>query len=88
VAEAPPEMRDRAMAYLTVGSTNMDYRSMVMDGEVQITVTGWNALNGFIDFLILPGLTEWIDTQERLNELLPPPSGFARKMANLIKLML
>ncbi len=41
-----------------------------------------------IDFLVLPGLTEWIDTQERLNELLPPPSGFNRSIANLIKLML
>jgi hypothetical protein len=88
VANFPPEYQGRALAFLTVGSTNMDYRSMVMDGEVQITVTGWDALSGFIDFLILPGLTEWIETQERLNELLPPPSGFNRKVANLIKLML
>jgi len=88
MADYPRELEERAMAYLTVGSTNMDLRSMVMDGEVQITVTGWNALTGFLDFLILPGLTEWIETQERLNELLPPPSGFNRKVANLIKLML
>ncbi len=76
------------MAFLTVGSANMDYRSMVMDGEVMVTVTGWEALSGLIDFLILPGLTEWIETQERLDELLPPPSGFNRKVANLIKVML
>jgi len=88
VAEFPPELQGRALAFLTVGSANMDYRSMVMDGEVMITVTGWNAVLGLIDFLILPGLTEWIDTQERLDELLPPPSGFNRKVANLIKLML
>jgi hypothetical protein len=88
LADYPPENRGKALAYLTVGSTNMDYRSMVMDGEVMITVNGWNALTGLLDFLVLPGLTEWIETQERLNELLPPPSGFNRKVPNLIKLML
>jgi len=88
VADYSLEERQKVMAFLTVGSANMDYRSMVMDGEVMVTVTGWNALSGFIDFLILPGLTEWIETQERLDELLPPPSGFNRKVANLIKLML
>ena len=88
IADYPPEFREKGMAYLTVGSANMDYRSMVMDGEVMITVTGWQAISGLLDFLILPGLTEWIDTQERLDELLPPPSGFNRKMSNLMKLML
>jgi hypothetical protein len=75
-------------AYLTGGSANIDYRSMVMDGEVMITVSSWSALSGLVDFLILPGLCVWIDSQEELDELLPPPSGFNRKMANLLKLAL
>lgn len=37
---------------------------------------------------LLLGLCEWIDSQEALDALLPPPSGATRKMANLIKLML
>ena len=72
--------------YFTVGSTNMDYRSMVMDGEVQVTVSGWQSLYGFLDFLILPGLCEWVETPEELNALLPPASGMTRSMAGLMKL--
>lgn len=76
------------MAFFTVGSTNMDYRSMVMDGEVQITLGGWNSLAGLIDFLFIVGLCEWVDTQEELDALLPPPSGMTRTMANFMKLAL
>jgi hypothetical protein len=76
------------MAFFTVGSTNMDYRSMVMDGEVQITLGGWNSLAGLVDFLFIVGLCEWVDTQEELDALLPPPSGMTRTMANFMKLAL
>lgn len=66
---------DGGVAYFTVGSTNMDYRSMVMDGEVMLTVTRWNALAGMIDFLVLDGLCEWVETQAALDALLPPVGG-------------
>ena len=79
---------DRQFAYFTVGSTNMDYRSMVMDGEVQITMQGWSSLAGLIDFRFLVGLCEWVDTLEELDALLPPPSGMVRSMANFMKLAL
>jgi hypothetical protein len=83
-----PEEAERAFAYFTVGSTNMDYRSMVMDGEVQITVCGWSALTGMMDFILLAGLCEWVDTQEDLDRLFPPPGGLTRKIGNLIRLLL
>jgi hypothetical protein len=84
----PADQRERVFAYLTVGSANMDYRSMVMDGEVMVTVSGWDALPGLLDFIMLVGLCEWIDTQEELDALLPPPGGMTRKIANLMKLAL
>ena len=83
-----PEEQEELIAYFTVGSTNMDYRSMVMDGEVQLVVGGWQALNGLLDFLLLPGLCEWLETTEELDALLPPPSGLTRSMAGLMKLAL
>lgn len=86
--EFSPEEAQRAFAYFTIGSTNMDYRSMVMDGEVQITVCGWLTLSGMMDFVLLGGLCEWVDTQEELDRLLPPPGGMTRKIANLIRLLL
>ena len=82
------EQQQELVWYFTVGSTNMDYRSMVMDGEVQLLVGGWQALNGLLDFLLLPGLCEWLETTEELDALLPPPSGLTRIMAGLMKLSL
>ena len=87
-AELTEEEIEASMAFFTVGSTNMDYRSMVMDGEVQITLNGWNSLAGLIDFLFVVGLCEWVDTQEELDALLPPPGGMTRSMANFMKLAL
>jgi hypothetical protein len=84
----PAAWREQWLGYLTVGSVNMDYRSMVMDGEVMITVSGWGAVVGLMDFVLLVGLCKWIEDQAGLDALLPPPSGTTRKMANLMKLML
>jgi len=50
-------LREHALAYMTVGSTNMNYRSMIMDGEVQILVTRWHVIAGLMDFFIIEGLT-------------------------------
>ena len=80
--------REQLIYYFSVGSTNMDYRSMVMDGEVQILISNWQALYGLIDFVLLPGLCEWLETTEALDALLPPPGGMTRSTAGLMKLSL
>ncbi len=86
LADLEPEEKEELIYYLTVGSTNMDYRSMVMDGEAMVVVGGWQGLHGFMDFLLLPGLCEWLETTEQLDEMLPPPSGMTRAVAGLSKL--
>ena len=83
-----PAEKEELIYYFTVGSTNMDYRSMVMDGEVMVLIGGWQSLFGFMDFLLLPGLCEWIETIEQLDALLPPPSGMTRGLAGFMKLAL
>jgi hypothetical protein len=88
VRDLTPQEREELVFYFTVGSTNMDYRSMVMDGEVMVTVSGWQSLFGCLDFLLLPGLCEWLETTEELDALLPPPGGMTRSMAGLMKLSL
>jgi hypothetical protein len=88
ISDLSASEKEEIIFYFSVGSTNMDYRSMVMDGEVQITLGGWQSLYGFLDFLMLPGLCEWVDTTEELDALLPPPSGMVRAMAGLMKLTL
>jgi hypothetical protein len=61
---------------------------MYLDGEVQITTTGWNTLPGLVDFFLLVGLTEWPQTQEELDRLLPPPGGMTRSLARLLRNLL
>jgi hypothetical protein len=85
---ATPEERDQIIYYFTVGSVNLDYRSMVLNAETMIVVTSWSALNGFMDFLLLPGLCEWVDSQEELDALLPPPSSTRRWISNFIRILL
>ena len=88
MADLDPARREELIYYFSVGSTNMDYRSMVMDGEVQVLVGGWQALSGFLDFLLLPGLCEWVETRDQLDALLPPPGALTRHLAGLMKLSL
>jgi hypothetical protein len=83
-----PGERERLIHYFTIGSTNMDYRSMVMDGEVQIILAGKQALIGIMDFLIIAGLCEWVETPEEIEELLPAPSSINRTIAGWMKLAL
>jgi hypothetical protein len=86
--DLPVEERERLIYFFTVGSVNLDYRSMVMDGEVMILTSGWLSLIGFFDFLLLPGLCEWMETVDELDQYLDPPSGLTRSISGLIKLAL
>jgi hypothetical protein len=81
-----PRERDEIVMYLTVGSANMDYRSQVMNAEVMITLGGLKSLIGVMDFVVLAGLCEWPETPAEVDELLPPPGWFMRKMSSFIKI--
>jgi hypothetical protein len=59
---------------------------MVMNGEVMLTMAGSSSAAGLIDFMLLAGLCQWPETPEELDELLPPPGGFTRRLASFIKL--
>ena len=69
--ETPPETLEKFVAYLMVGSSNQNYRSMLMDGEVMLTVEGGAVIQGLIDYLCLLATTTWVDTPEELEEYLP-----------------
>ncbi len=79
------ETRSRADYVLFAGSHNQDYRSMIMDGEVELLVSGFGAVIGLEDFLLLPGLSKWIETEEELQALLPRPSSLRRRLARIIR---
>jgi hypothetical protein len=87
-ADLDPEEREAIMYFLTVGSVNMDYRSQCLDGEVMILLSSWRSLQGIIDFMLLAGLCEWLDTTDQLDALLTPPGGTTRTISGLMKIML
>jgi hypothetical protein len=81
----PPEVQERMLAYFMVGSSNQDYRSMLMDGEVALVVSGRASLNGLFDFLALMAGSTWVDDLETLEELLPRHSRFKWRVSRAIK---
>jgi hypothetical protein len=80
-----PEGRQRLAAYFIIGSHNQNYRSMVIDGEVAFVAAGVGALTGLIDFIVITGLTEWLDDLEELEEHLPKYEGLQRWFARWIR---
>jgi phosphatidylserine/phosphatidylglycerophosphate/cardiolipin synthase-like enzyme len=83
-----PEERDRWAFFLQIGSPNMDYRSMLLDGEVAVLVSGWTSLYAAMDFLLLTGLLTWADDQAEIDALIPPPPATKRVLTRWIRLAL
>ena len=84
-ASLTPENRERVIYYLMVGSANQDYRSMLMDGEASVLLSGWSGVVGLIDFSLIVNLSVWIDDLEMLDALLPPASSFQRGVARRLR---
>ena len=83
--DLPPEVRERAVLYMTVGSLNKDARGMMTDGEVmQVTAGSW-AMWAVSDMWMLAGSTTWLESQEELDRLLPPYKEWQRRVARWVR---
>jgi hypothetical protein len=80
-----PEVAERVMFYLTIGSQNQNYRSAIMDGEVTVLIANLHAMNAYLDFATIMMRTTWVDTLEELEELLPHYSGRARWVGRYLR---
>lgn len=87
-ATLSPDERARSIYYLQIGSYNMNDRSMLLDGEVLMTVSGPSALTGMLDFLTVAGLSRWVERQEEIDALIPPPSALHRLLARWARSLL
>jgi hypothetical protein len=83
--DLPADMRERSIYYLTVGSLNKDTRGQVLDGEVLYVVSGEWSLVAYTDFAALLGSTTWIESQEQLDELLPPVTHLKRRISRWVR---
>ena len=84
--ELPPEVLSRIAIFFAIGSHNQNNRSMVLDGEVALVVGGWSALFGLPDFLVIVGLSEWIDDLDELEALFPAYAGLKRRLSHWIRI--
>jgi hypothetical protein len=80
-ASLTADERAGTIRYLQIGSFNMNDRSMLLDGEVELTVSGLAAQSGMLDFIVVCGLTTWVDSQAAIDALIAPPSAFQRLVA-------
>ena len=87
-AHLSPRDREHIAYYLVVGSANQDYRSMFLDGEASVLLSGWSGIMGLIDFGLIANLSVWVDDLDMLDELLPPPSGFQRRASRWVRPLL
>jgi phosphatidylserine/phosphatidylglycerophosphate/cardiolipin synthase-like enzyme len=84
-ALSEPEDVEKAAGYLTVGSHNMDYRGMMMDGEVLYVTSGSGIMVGFRDLLTILGVSTWVDELDELEALVPAYSEWQRRVGRFIK---
>ncbi len=75
----------RGASYALVGSQNMDYRGMLMDGEVGLLFSGAESLVPLVDLLFLEGTVTWVDDQQALDRLLHAPTELQRRLGRLTK---
>jgi hypothetical protein len=84
-AKTRPEDLEKAAGYLTVGSHNMDYRGMMMDGEVIYVTAGAGLVPGARDLFVIAGDSTWVETLEELEALVPAYSEWQRRVGRFIK---
>ena len=77
-----------AAGYVMMGSQNQDYRGMFMDGEVDLLFSGPETLIPLVDLIFIDGTTTWINTQQQLDSLVPPPAEYWRRWSRVMKDMI
>jgi hypothetical protein len=73
-----PQAEQRAIWMWTIGSMNQSFRSIALDGESLVTVTGHTALVSAIDFIFIMAIAEWPETQADFDGWFPPRNGGIR----------
>jgi hypothetical protein len=63
----------------------MDYRGLMMDGEVLYVTASRGVLPGMLDLVVLLGLCDWVDDTQQLDALLPPYKEWQRKVGRFMK---
>jgi hypothetical protein len=76
---------NRSIVYMTVGSHNQDRRSMMLDGEALVLVSGFESIVGAIDFAMLMGSAHWVGSKEELTTEFSEQKSLVKSILGWIK---
>jgi hypothetical protein len=88
IAQLPESIRERLIIYLMVGSPNQNYRSMLLDGEAALLVSGTSINAGLIDLVALTGQCHWIRSARELDPFYPDSGSIKLRIARWLKILL
>lgn len=74
--------------YLCVGSQNQDYRGMFLDGEVAFVTSGWESVWGLLDFVLILGMSDWVDDVEGVERHLGRYSWWQRHIGRIATILM
>ncbi len=75
---------ERVLYYMIFGSFNEDYRSAILDGEAVILISQFGAAVGMPDFILLPSLCTWVESEEELYRYLPRRVGWLTRFLKIL----
>ena len=87
-ASRPRADSARMTFYYTVGTQNQDPRGMLLDGEAVFVMSGMTAAGGLVDLYTLMARSTWIETEEELDQLIPPYKTWQRRLGRFARLVL
>jgi hypothetical protein len=87
LARRSPGADERAVFTFTMGSQNMNPRSMLLDGEVLVAISGDDSVIALIDSMFLLFVSEWPADLEEFDRLFPrkPMPFFLKPLRSVIK---
>jgi len=74
LAAADSTAPGRVIYTCSLGSHNQNPRSLLLDGEVLVNVSGYHSLVTTADFIFILGIANWPSTREEFDRLYPPQS--------------
>jgi hypothetical protein len=81
----PAAERDRVSFYFSVGTQNEDDRGLASDAEATVVVSGFHAAAGLVDLYYIMARSRWVATEEEIDQYLPRPSSFWRRVGHFIR---
>jgi hypothetical protein len=82
-AKAPEDLQ-RVAYFLMIGSQNQDRRGMLLDGEVTVTVAGYESLVALMDFVFVLKASRWLDSSQAVDAYYPKAGGLIKTISRWI----